>query len=80
MTSSATIQSEWEGYRDSCYPQGLSAIQEKECRQAFFSGALLILHRTSEISGSAAEASAIREIEALYRELIEAGKHFSKPQ
>jgi len=30
----------WESYRKACFPDGCPAIQEKECRQAFFAGAL----------------------------------------
>ena len=30
----------WESYRKACFPDGCPAIQEKECRQAFFAGGL----------------------------------------
>lgn len=74
-----TIQSEWENYARHCYPHGMVPIQEKECRQAFFSGALVMLRLTSEISGVYSEDDAIGQIGQLQRELVEAGKAFSKP-
>jgi hypothetical protein len=38
-----TLQSSWEKYRTACYPDGITAIQDKECRQAFFMGALCLM-------------------------------------
>jgi hypothetical protein len=44
-----TLEKEWVIYRDACYPPlspdgPLSAIQERETRQAFFAGCFLILN------------------------------------
>lgn len=38
-----TIQELWREYRDLCYPDGMPAVQNRECHQAFFAGAMCIL-------------------------------------
>lgn len=44
------MQVEWRKYRDACYPDGIGAQQNKECHQAFFSGALVIAKHILEIA------------------------------
>ncbi len=44
----STIQFEWEKYRNTIYPEGISAIQERELEQAFFSAALFVIGVTLE--------------------------------
>lgn len=39
-----SFQDQWREYRDRVYPEGLSAIQNRECHQAFFAGALVALY------------------------------------
>lgn len=72
-----TMKERWDQYRSACYPDGCSAVQEKECRQAFYSGALsLFAITTSEVTelsdddGAKALEVISREIEAACREYV----------
>jgi hypothetical protein len=38
----------WECYRDAVYPDGVSGIQERELRQAFFAGVLVVTSSLTE--------------------------------
>jgi hypothetical protein len=40
-----TMQEEWRNYRDKMYPNGITAIQNIECHQAFFAGSALTLEK-----------------------------------
>lgn len=35
-----TLEEEWKRYMDTLYPEGVSDLQERECKQAFFAGAI----------------------------------------
>jgi len=55
-----TMQEEWRTYRDAVYPQQISFTQTKECHQAFFAGALMVLkamHELAELPDADAEAA-----------------------
>jgi hypothetical protein len=47
-----TFKEHWLKYRIACYPNGCSSQQERECRQAFMSGALVILGPIMEEVGA----------------------------
>lgn len=63
------IARDWIAYRDACYPDGCSALQAKETRQAFFAGAtafFLQTMRATELPKEQAAAS----IQALEMEIF----------
>lgn len=62
-----TLQDQWKQYRDSVYPQGITGIQNRECHQAFFAGALIALGLMTELS-ALPEDTAVVELEKLMRE------------
>lgn len=45
-----TLQEEWQEYRDKIYPDGISGTQNRECHQAFFSGAFVFATALNEIA------------------------------
>ncbi len=45
-----TLQEEWREYRDKIYPEGISGVQNRECHQAFFAGALVVSKQLNDIS------------------------------
>ena len=47
---SKSPQDKWKEYRDACYPQGCVPIQNRECHQAFFAGALVMARLMDEIA------------------------------
>lgn len=46
------IEKSWREYRKACYPEEIPKVQECECRQAFFSGALITIKLCLGISNS----------------------------
>lgn len=45
-----TMQESWVEYRDKIYPKGISGVQNRECHQAFFCGALVIADTLNEVT------------------------------
>lgn len=50
MNDMKTLQQEWLKYKESCYPEGITETQNRECHQAFFSGALTAMNLVVEAS------------------------------
>jgi hypothetical protein len=65
-----TMQQWWREYRDACYPKGLSAIQNRECHQAFFAGALCAINSMNALS-ELPEDNAVAELSKLTAECVE---------
>ena len=65
-----TLQEQWREYRDACYPQPLSAIQNRETHQAFIAGAFSAKCAVTEIS-TMPEAQAKAALQKYYREIDE---------
>lgn len=63
-----TFQDEWARHRDTMYPDGTHAAQNKECHQAFMAGAMSAMKLMVEAS-ELPEESAVVEVEKLDREL-----------
>lgn len=63
------IQAEWNKYCDAIYPDGTSAIQQKECCQAFFSGAAIALEQCSALA-SLPEDKAVAQLKELFDEVM----------
>ena len=63
-----TLQDDWKIYRDACYPKGCSAIQNKECHQAFFAGALMALNASVALSVGTDEEQAAKAFGLLIKE------------
>jgi hypothetical protein len=73
----STMHSKWEDYRDSCFPQGVSAVQEKECRQAFYAGALSFFTIMSSEISEPANDPATSQLEKLRREVVGVLKEYT---
>lgn len=65
-----TLQDQWALYRDTVYPNGLPADQNRECRQAFFSGAFVGLVLVQE--AAAKELSAEESFQLIESVICEA--------
>jgi hypothetical protein len=66
-----TLQSQWEIYRDACYPPKngpLHPMQETETRQAFFAGCLVVLKFATESAANLPQEQAYQQIVALITE------------
>lgn len=63
------MQDAWRGYRDACYPDGASAIQNRETHQAFMAGALVAYLAIAECA-TKPDAEARAFIDARMQELI----------
>ena len=68
-----TLQDEWREYRDKVYPNGTNAIQNKECHQAFFAGAMMAFKamNLAAESNNEAEADAVKMLESLEAEAFQ---------
>lgn len=70
-----TLQDFWREYRDACYGKDMPAEQNRECHQAFMSGALVALQQIEQLSfcpnTDEAERAAASEIGVLIREAEE---------
>lgn len=58
-----TLQQGWQDYRNKVYPKTISPIQNKECHQAFFAGALttiLLMHQAGQLPDAQAESALAR--------------------
>lgn len=66
-----TLQDQWREYRDACYPTGIPAEQNRECHQAFFAGALVVLKLAVERSYGLSDEDAYKSVGALIREAQE---------
>ncbi len=64
-----TFQAEWQHHRDTMYPDGVHADQNKECHQAFMAGAMNAIKLVTEAAGLP-EEQAVVEVEKLKRELV----------
>ncbi|MDX1951475.1 MAG: hypothetical protein SFY81_04785 [Verrucomicrobiota bacterium] len=73
MDSKYSFQNEWKNYRDQVYPGGTSDLQNKECNQAFFAGALSLLVRMEEVS-MLPGAEAIAALHAIRSEIIQVNR------
>jgi hypothetical protein len=65
-----TIQEQWRKYRDQCYPEGISGVQNAECHQAFFAGASIALGFMDDIS-KLPTGEAVKQLHALCMEAAE---------
>lgn len=65
-----TLQEEWRAYRDAVYPKTISAVQNKECHQAFCSGAFVAIKLLDELS-NLPEDQAVAELRKLSAEAVE---------
>jgi len=63
-----TLQDEWQKYKQACYPQGITANQNRECHQAFFAGALVALQSVKTIANALPEGHAAAAVGALMME------------
>lgn len=63
------IYTEWVKYRDDCYPDGIAAVQEHECRQAFFAGASVAVLRLKDLA-DLDEKAAVHALECIFHELL----------
>jgi hypothetical protein len=67
----STLESQWQEYRDACYPTKngpLPQFQETETRQAFFAGCLVVLKFAVESSKNLSEEEAFKNIVSLITE------------
>lgn len=71
------VAAAWEGYREACYPNGLSEQQETECRQAFFSAAAMFLHLLTDLSNDN-EAAAMEMLNDINEEMREYGEDLDR--
>lgn len=69
-----TLNEKWKEYRDTCYPKGCHPVQNKECHQAFFCGALLAMELMIERSKKLPEEQAEKDVEALMTEAMQTCK------
>lgn len=75
---SPAFQQTWLDYRKACYGDApLPESQERETRQAFFSGALVAFATVSEIS-ALPEQVAVAVMDGFYKELMEGCAEISK--
>jgi hypothetical protein len=66
-----TMQEAWRDYRDRCYPKGIEGIQNRECHQAFFSGALVAIEAMMDISNNTTDDSkAVKAVDRLLSEVL----------
>jgi hypothetical protein len=66
-----TMQEEWREYRDKIYKHGLPYEQNKECHQAFFAGAFVLLTALTHIGSNPDEDEALKATAALEKEIRE---------
>lgn len=70
-----TLEEHWITYKTACYPNGIPSHQERECHQAFFSGALIALNdivaSCSELSEEQAYNTILKLIEEAEAKCIE---------
>lgn len=65
-----TLHEQWIKYRDTVYPNGVHAIQEKETHQAFVAGALCVKSTITELA-QMPSAQAQVALQKFYREIDE---------
>ena len=71
-----TLQELWKEYRDRVYPDGISATQNQECHQAFFSGALVAIVEITLVT-ELPEDQAVACIHQLFQEAEEICRAYS---
>lgn len=66
-----TIEQEWNGYFGKCYgDKPVNERQRIECRQAFYSGAAIIMGKLGEIQErNLSEDDGVKVLETLYEEI-----------
>ena len=69
-----TLQEEWRKYRDAVYPQGTSAVQNRETHQAFFAGALVVFELMRKCSELPDDDEAMAAMATVKREVFEVNK------
>lgn len=67
---SKTLREYWEEYRDSVYPDGMTEIQIREIKQAFFSATLCMFQEFHKIADDPSEDSGVERLERLRIEAI----------
>jgi len=71
MKEPKNLKEAWADYRANLYPSGITGTQEVECSQAFYAGALIMLHLMSGITEQPlAEDEQARKLEELRQEGI----------
>lgn len=65
-----TLHEQWIKYRDTLYPNGIPALQEKETHQAFVAGALCVKLTITELA-QMPSAQAQAALQKFYREIDE---------
>lgn len=63
------MQDEWRAYRDACYPDGTDAIQNRECHQAFFAGALSVMNALTGPVTQLSDEEGVKAVEKLSVEI-----------
>lgn len=63
-----SVEQEWEQYRDTVYPDGISAVQNKECRAAFVGGMMMALRQLQAASALEPMERAEAEVKGLVDE------------
>lgn len=66
-----TLQDHWREYRDKVYPEGISAIQNRECHQAFFAGAMVALVTADKAASTLTEDEAVKTLQSMAKEVME---------
>ena len=75
-TEKPTLQDKWREYRDACYPDGISGIQNREIHQAFFAGALIAFTTTDNNSKGLSDEEGAVQLGKLVREALEVCQHW----
>lgn len=72
------VNEQWEEYRDAIYPDGLHAVQNKECHQAFVAGMLAASITIRQI-GMLPDGLAENVLEAFLKDVVKQGGAICKP-
>ena len=62
-----TLTEGWRDYRDTVYPDGMAALQNRECHKAFMAGALVAMGMMSKAT-ELPEDQAVVKVQALFTE------------
>ena len=71
IESAKSMQEHWREYRDQCYPDGLDGAQNRECHQAFFSAAFVILYNVLAEVSQMSDEDAVSTLKRLQTEVAE---------
>lgn len=72
----ATLKEAWAEYQANIYPQGITKVQQVECSQAFYAGALIMFHLMSGITAlPLTEDEQANKLETVRQEAMNFIKH-----